>query len=148
MARQDIDVRAETAARPEDVFALLVDGATWPAWSPIGSFELEQEAPGGGEGVGAIRVFRTGRTTSRERVAEIVRDRRFSYVLLSGIPIRDYRADVDLTPTPSGGTSIRWHSSFVAKMPGTGGVIRRKLHAFIGECVRGLAEHAAARANA
>ncbi|HZR12815.1 MAG TPA: SRPBCC family protein [Acidimicrobiia bacterium] len=148
MAHQDIDVRAESSAPPEDVFALLADGATWPVWSPIGSFQLEEPARGGGEGVGAIRVFRTGRTTSRERVVEVVPDRRFSYALLSGIPIRDYRADVDLTRTPSGGTAIRWHSTFTAKIPGTGGMIRRKLHAFIGECVRGLAQHAAARANA
>lgn len=148
MARQDIDVTVETSARPEDVFPLLLEGSTWPAWSPLDSFELEREAPGGGEGVDAIRVFHTGRHVSRERVAEIVDDRRFSYVLLSGLPIRDYRADVDLAPTPSGGTSIRWHSTFVAKVPGTGGIIRRRLGAFIEQCARGLARYAAARTNA
>jgi hypothetical protein len=43
-----------------------------------------------------------------------------SYVLLSGFPFRDYRADVDLAPLPDGGTAIRWQSSFYAKYPGTG----------------------------
>ncbi|GAB3980315.1 SRPBCC family protein [Plantactinospora veratri] len=99
--------------------------------------------PGRAGGVGAIRIFRTGWLTSRERVVERVPDRRFSYELLSGLPLRDYRADVDLTPE-RGGTSIRWHSTFAARVPGTGWLYRRALHRFIGQVAAGLAAHAAA----
>ena len=143
MGRQDIRERAHSSAPPAAVYALLRDGATWPTWSPLGSFELQQEGRDGGESLDAIRVFRTGRTTSVERIAELVPDRRFSYELVSGLPIRGYRADVDLSPAPDGGTDIQWHSSFTAKVPGTGGLIRRSLGRFIGRCVEGLAAHAA-----
>ena len=145
MGRQEISERAHTSAPPAAVYALLHDGATWPTWSPLGSFELRQEGRAGGESLDAIRVFRTGRTTTVERVAELVPDRRFSYELVSGIPIRGYRADVDLTPAADGGTDIHWHSSFTAKVPGTGGIIRRSLGKFIGRTVEGLAAHAATR---
>jgi len=91
-----IDVRVSTTAEPRAIYELLCDGATWPTWSPLGSFELTRPGADAREGVGAIRVFRTGRVTTTERVAELVPDRRFSYELVSGLAIRDYRADVDL----------------------------------------------------
>jgi carbon monoxide dehydrogenase subunit G len=143
MARQHIDIRARAAAKPATVFALLRDGAAWPTWSPLDSFELEREGDREREGVGAIRVFRTGRRiTTRERIVEIVDNRRFSYVLLSGLAIRDYRADIDLEPDGDG-TVLHWHSSFRPKMPGFGWVYRRTLERFIGALVAGLVERAA-----
>jgi hypothetical protein len=56
--------------------------------------------------VGAIRVFITKVSRAREEIVELIPDRRLSYVLLSGYPFRDYRADVDLEPTGDGGTVI------------------------------------------
>ncbi|MGZ4754443.1 MAG: SRPBCC family protein [Acidimicrobiia bacterium] len=141
MFEQRISAKAWTAASPESVYALLRSGATWPVWSPIDSFELEAEGVEGGESLGAHRIFRTGRATSREEIIELQPDRRFSYTLLSGLPIRSYRADVDLEPR-DGGTSIHWHSTFRAKLPGTGGIIRRFLDGFIQRCVDGLAAYA------
>ncbi|ROT27274.1 SRPBCC family protein [Micromonospora sp. HM5-17] len=143
MARQYIDVQVRTTADPASVYALLVDGAGWPSWSPLGSFELERPGEDEPEGIGAIRVFRTGRVTSRERVVERVPGRRFSYELVSGLPLRDYRADIDLTPDGEG-TLIRWHSSFVARVPGTGWFYRRVLDRFLRQCAQGLAARAAA----
>ena len=58
--RREFTVTTTTTADPRSVFALLKDGASWPTWSPIGSFRLERQDPSGGEGVGAIRVFTTG----------------------------------------------------------------------------------------
>jgi hypothetical protein len=143
MARQHIDVRVRTTADPDRVYELLVDGAGWPVWSPLGSFELERPGDDEPEGVGAIRVFRTGRVTSRERVVERVPGRRFSYELVSGLPLRGYRANIDLTPDGDG-TIIRWHSSFTARIPGTGWFYRRVLDSFLRRCAEGLAAHAAA----
>jgi hypothetical protein len=147
MALKKIDVTEQSAADPAAVYALLRAGKTWPTWSPITSFELKQAAPGGEpEGLDAIRIFRTkqaiGTTTSVERIVELVPDKRFSYALLAGLPLRDYRADVDLTPT-AGGTSIHWHSTFRPAVPGTGWFYRAVLQAFIRRCARGLAQHAA-----
>lgn len=142
MGVQRIDVSASTTAPAAAVYALLRDGASWPGWSPIGSFELESPGEQGGESLGAVRVFRSGRITGRERIVELVPDRRLSYVLLSGLAIKDYRADVDLTEGP-GGTAIRWRSSFRAKVPGMGGIYRRTLTTFIQRSADGLARASA-----
>jgi uncharacterized RmlC-like cupin family protein len=141
VARQHIDIRVRSAAAPAAVYALLIDGASWPTWSPIDSYTLERTGPDEPEGVGAIRLFRTGRVKSRERVIERVPDRQFSYELVSGLAIRDYRADVRLAPDGSG-TQIHWHSSFDAKLPGTGRLYRRTLDRFIRRSVDGLAARA------
>jgi hypothetical protein len=140
--KQEIDERAWTAADPDTVYGLLAKGATWPVWSPIGSFELQQEGDGEPEGLNAIRVFRTGRTRSVERLVELRSGRRLSYTLLEGLPLRGYRADVDLEPA-DGGTNIRWHSAFEPKRRGTGWIYRLVLAKFIRQCVKGLAAHAA-----
>ena len=142
MAIQRVDARARTAASPKVVHALLRDGATWPEWGTVDTFALERTGPDGGESVGAIRQFRTGRLyRMREQIVEIVPDQRFSYALLSGLPLRGYRADVDLTPV-DGGTDIRWHSTFHAKVPGTGWLYRRALQRVTERFVQGLADRA------
>jgi Polyketide cyclase / dehydrase and lipid transport len=144
MGEQHIDARAWTAASPAEVYELLRAGATWPVWSPLDSFELEREGPDGGESLGAVRIFRTGRATSHEEIVELQPDRRFSYALLAGLPLRGYRADIDLEPR-DGGTAIHWHSTFHAKLPGTGGLFRRFLGQFIQRCADGLATYASER---
>ena len=141
MGEQVISRRAWTPAPPSTVYGLLRSGRTWPVWSPIGGFELEREGDEGAESLGAIRVFHTGRTRSREEIVELVPDRRFSYALLSGLPLRGYRADVDLEPR-DGGTAIHWCSRFHPKVAGTGWLFRRVLGGFIQRCVDGLASHA------
>jgi polyketide cyclase/dehydrase/lipid transport protein len=138
MGQQVIHKVATTTAAPDVVYELLADGSTWPGWSPLGSFELLEPGDGLPEGLGAVRRFTTGRRQSTERVVERQPGRQLSYVLLSGLPLRDYRADVLLTPE-TGGTTITWHSTFRSKVPGTGGLYRRALSTFIGQCVEGLA---------
>jgi hypothetical protein len=139
---QVIDITEETSADPASVYALVRDGAVWPTCSSLGSFELESEGETEREGVGAIRVFKTGPYTSRERIVEIVPDRRFSYEMLSGLPLRGYRAEIDLTPAGTG-TRIHWRSTFHAKIPGTGWLYRLTLHRLIKGIVHGLATTAA-----
>jgi hypothetical protein len=143
MGQQMIDVRVRANASPAALYALLRDGATWPVWSPIGSFELRSEGAAEPEGIGAIRVFRTGRVTSVERIAELVPDRRFSYELEHGLPITGYRADVDLD-TDGDGTTIHWHSTFQGKVPGTGWFYQLVLSRFIKRCAEGLAAYVVA----
>nr|WP_158893756.1 SRPBCC family protein [Amycolatopsis anabasis] len=143
MVQKHIDVEVTTAAEPAVVYALLRDGSSWPVWSPLGSFELAREGSGEPEGLGAVRVFRTGRFTSWEEVVELVPDRRFSYALRHGLPLRGYRADVDLTPEGTG-TRIRWHSSFRPGIFGTGWFYRWFLGRFIARMADGLAAHSVA----
>jgi uncharacterized protein YndB with AHSA1/START domain len=136
-------VTAVTAAPPERVFDLLADGNTWPTWSPIERFELEREGDPPPDGVGAIRVYRRGRTVGRDETTELVPGRRFAYRSLSGLPVRDYRGQVELE-SRGDGTLIRWSSSFDAKVPGTGALLRRGIAGFLQDCADGLAAHAVA----
>ena len=150
MGRKQIDVVVESPAEAGAIYDLLVDGASWPRWSKFDSFELERPGEGGGDGsLGAVRVFRLGRRiTSREELVELVPGRRYSYSYLSGLPIVDYRADVDLTPSPdetggTGGTTIHWHSSFRPKFVGTGWLYRLVLQRFIRDTASRVAAYAA-----
>lgn len=142
MRRQLIDITTRTSAAPGAVYALLTDGGTWPDWAPIDSLELEREGAGRREGIGAVRVLRRGRTEGRDTIVELVSDRRFSYTHVSKLPVRDYRADVDLEPD-GGGTRIRWRASFTATVPGMGPLLRVALGRFLRQCAEGLAEYAA-----
>ena len=139
MGLQVVDHELTTKGSPADVYALLIDGSTWPEWSPIGSFELERAGAGTPEGVGAVRIFSTGRVRSKELVVVAKPNELFSYVMVSGLAIRDYQAVVTLLPRDDGGTVIRWRSTFKAKIPGTGWIYQRQLSAFIGSAVNGLA---------
>ena len=141
MRRQLIDVTTSTAAGPAAVYELLTNGGTWPDWAPIDSFELEQEGAGRPEGIGAVRVFRRGRTEGRDTIVELATDRSFGYTHVSKLPIRDYRADVDLEPDGSG-TRIRWRASFTPTVPGMGLLLRLALGRFLRQCAEGLADHA------
>jgi len=142
MNEQVIDHTVASAATPGAVFDLLADGSTWPEWSPLGSFELIEPGDGTPEGLGAVRLFTTGRHKSRERVVERRPGEVFSYALEAGLPLRDYRAVITLT-SADGGTAIRWRSTFRAKVPGTGWLYRWQLDKFIGQTVAGLAAAAA-----
>lgn len=142
MAQQEIDVTATSPAPPAAVWRLLGDSATWPQWAAIDA-HAEERAATAPDGTGEIRVFTTGRVKVREEIVARVPERRLSYALLSGLPVRDYRADIDLTPTADGGSSIRWHTTFASKVPGLGGILRRALEKATRGFVAGLAEHAA-----
>ena len=140
MALQDIEIRATPRAELAAVWRLLGDSSTWPAWTPIDSFDLER--PGGEDGLGEIRAFKNGRYRIREEIVERRPEERLVYVLLSGLPLRDYRAEIDLTPQ-AGGTEIRWHTTFAPKVPGTGPLFRRGLGKVTQQFVDGLVEHSA-----
>jgi len=129
MRRRHINVAAQSRASVGEVFGLLANGASWPSWSPIESFELERPGTTAPEGSGAIRVFRRGRTTGRDEILEVIPNRRLSYASLSWLPVGNYRAEVDLEATDTrGGHSLAffvrsrglgdgvdprmWHSSF------------------------------------
>ena len=134
---QEIDERAHSSAPPERVFELLSDARSWPEWGPFDSVVVE-----GSPGLGEERRFTTGRVRNHERVVAYEPPRLFAYELLAGLPIRDYRAEVTLSPASDGGTDIRWHSTFSGKLPGLGWFVGRRLRAFIAETAEALARGA------
>ncbi len=143
MALTTIETEHTTDAAPEAVWALLADVTTWTDWGVWDVARLRSADPSGGPGVGAVRELRVERTRSIEEVVVFDAPRRLEYALVGGnIPVRNYRGTVTLEPTPSGGTTIRWASSFRAKLPGTAGMIERKLRPFIQDTARRLGDAA------
>ena len=131
----------DSAAPPERVWALLADARSWPEWSPFDAASLEREGSPVSDGVGAIRRFTLGKRVTRECVVAFEPPNWLAYQILSGVPLRTYRADVTLHETPTG-TTIRWQSAFVPLVPGTAWMIRRRLQAFIEDIARRLARRA------
>ncbi|MCO5989686.1 SRPBCC family protein [Actinoallomurus spadix] len=134
---------SHSPASPHLVFAALVRAAAWPSWSPIDAVELE----GGGDSedrqqVGDTRIFRTGRAVSRERIVELVPDRRFGYENVGG-PFRSYRGTVELAVAPRGGTDITWSAVFEPKLRLSGPFWRWYLTRFMRRMADGLASYAA-----
>ena len=144
MARQAFVVHAHSPAAPDAVFDVLADSTRWSEWAgPLirrSSWEREGSPETGG--VGAIRRLGSARVFSREQIVEYDRPGHLAYVILSGQPVREYRADVALTPS-AGGTDIRWEATFWPRVPGTGRFVRWYLAKIVG----GLARNLAARAG-
>lgn len=135
----EIDLQREIKASPASVFRLLGDSSSWPRWTAIDSFE--PITPPAADGTGEVREFRTGRVLVRERIVERIPERRLVYELLSGLAVRDYRAEIDLEPV-GGGSRVSWHTTFKPKLPGTGWIYRRALEKATRGFIDGLAAQA------
>jgi hypothetical protein len=110
---------ARSRATSAAVFSLLKDSDTWPRWSLFDSSDVERAGNDERFGVGAIRTFSTRVSKSREQVTELIPNQKLGYVLLSGLPLRNYQAVVRLSSPESGGTLVNWTASFQCRY-GTG----------------------------
>jgi hypothetical protein len=114
-----LHVEAEGVARtagPEVVWELVANAASYCEWGPWSASGYQ--SPGGQPAdPGVIRWMRYGRTTTVEKVLESERGRRLVYTVVKGIPVRNYRAEVALTPEGQG-THIRWSASWDRTRPG------------------------------
>ena len=131
-----------STAAPEDIYRLVKNSAGYPFWSMIDSFELAKPGRDEIHGVGAQRIFRTGRKVMLEEIVEVVPDRLVAYTLLSGFPMRDYRAETVLEGLPEGGTRISWRCSFYPKYWGTGWFWWLVMYFVLRDFVRALARTA------
>jgi uncharacterized protein YndB with AHSA1/START domain len=134
-----IDISATSSAPPEVIFEHLARAEAWPIWGPFPTSLRSVRARDGEpdpNGVGAVR--RIG--PAREEVVEYEPPKRYSYTMLAGFPMRDYRSDVTLEPR-DGGTAIHWQGRFEPKFPGTGPLTRLILTALLGGLARGVARH-------
>ncbi len=108
--------QADSSAPIETVWRLLSSVAAWPTWSRHKLARLEREGSPTPDGLGAIRVLGVNPAkpakVNREEVVAFDAPNHFGYLLLSGMPLDDYRADVTLTSIPGGGTRITWESRF------------------------------------
>jgi len=87
----------EIAAPAEVVFDVLTDHAGYAKLTPLRRSELERPGSPEPNGVGAIRKLTAVGPPLREEVIAFQRPGRFSYTLLSGLPVRDHVGTVELS---------------------------------------------------
>lgn len=128
---------ATSRADAEMIFKHLVVAEAWGEW---GSFPSRARRERAGDrspnGVGAIRAI----PPAREQVVEYDPPHRYAYVALSGLPLKEYRAEVNLEPRGPE-TVIRWDAVFEPRYAGTGPLMRRFLDRMLASFCRRVAEH-------
>jgi uncharacterized protein YndB with AHSA1/START domain len=135
--RLTIEARAHASADPHTVWALLEDVnryQDWGPWSESGYVEQPSASPHGPGAVRRLR-YRNRRAVTIEPVVEVEPGRRLVYDVTSGIPVRNYRATVELTPDRDG-TQVDWHATFDRTVRGR--LVRGILQHVYGEVVNRL----------
>ena len=124
MGRMNVEAEGTTRAAVETVWSLVSDANTYAKWGPWN--DGGYDPPGKGPSKpGSVQWFQfSRRTTSVEEVLEVDAPSRIVYTVIRGIPVKNYRAEVTLTPNP-GGTLIRWAATWDKTL--TGRLVHRKL---------------------
>ena len=133
MNQLHVEAEGVAQAAPEVVWELAANADRYPQWGPWSAGGYH--SPGDQDGVGAIRWFRYGRTTTVERVLESGPGRRQVYTVVKGLPVRNYRAEVTLTPEGQG-THIRWSATWDRTLGGW--IVHRRLRSLYPDIVRDL----------
>jgi uncharacterized protein YndB with AHSA1/START domain len=141
MAQLQLEAEANAKASPEAVWALVSDATKYPSWGPWSDGHYESPGQQSPHGVGAVQVLRSAQrylgryTTSVERIVEFEEGRRLVYTVIRGMPVRNYRGEVTLTPSAEG-TYIRWAATWDNTLLGR--MAWRGLRNFYPEMIAGL----------
>jgi len=135
----------EVAAPAETVFEVLTDHARYAELTPLRRSELERQGDPAPNGVGAIRKLTAVGPPLREEVIAYEPDTRFSYTLLSGLPVRDHVGTVELTPS-AGGTKVVYAVRTTPTLPLVGGAVVAGIKIGIKQLLGGVAKEAERRA--
>ena len=131
MTQVHVEAEGMAQAAPEAVWELVANAGTYSEWGPWSASGYQN--PGDhADGPGVIRWMRYGHTTTVERVLDAEKGRRLAYTVVKGIPVRNYRAEVTLTPEGAG-THIRWSASWDRTLPGR--IVHRRLRSVYPEVV-------------
>jgi uncharacterized protein YndB with AHSA1/START domain len=141
MPQLHVEAEATAKASPGAVWALVSDVTRYPSWGPWSDGHYTKPGKNSPRGVGAIQVLRSAQrymgrhTKSVEQILEVEDERHLAYTVIGGIPVRNYRADVTLTPD-AGGTRIRWAATWDDTLLGR--MAGRGLRAFYPDMMAGL----------
>lgn len=125
------------------VWSLVATTSRWPEWSGIPHASVERQGDPPPDGVGAVRRLGMGPLGSREEIVAWDPPHHMAYTILSGFPVRGYRAEVQLAPGPGvGETTVTWSGRYDARWPLTGPLVDGALRALMGRFVRRLCRHA------
>jgi uncharacterized protein YndB with AHSA1/START domain len=137
----------EIKAPPEVVFGVLTDHRRYSELTPLRKSELEREGADDPNGVGAIRKLTAVGPPMREEVIAYEAPSRFSYTVLSGLPVRDHVGTVELT-ADGGGTKMVYSLRTQPTLPVVGPVVIAAIKQAIKGLIGGVAKESERRAAA
>ena len=135
----------EIAAPPEVVFDVLTDHRRYAELTPLRGSVLEREGESDPNGVGAIRKLTLAGPPMREEVIAFERPSRFSYTVLSGLPVRDHVGTVSLEPEGEGRTRVTYALRTTPTVPLAGGVVVALIKQAIAQLLNGVSAEAERR---
>jgi uncharacterized protein YndB with AHSA1/START domain len=135
----------QVAAPPEIVFDVLTDHRRYTEITSLRKAELEREGDPAPNGLGAIRVLTVAGPPMREEVIAYERPSRFSYKILSGLPVRDHVGTAELKAV-DGGTEITYAVKTTPTLPLAGPVFMAVLKKAIRDLMGGVAKESERRA--
>ena len=135
----------QVAAPPEIVFEVLTDHRRYPEITALRKAELEREGEPAPNGLGAVRALTLAGPPMREEVIAYEAPRRFSYKVLSGLPVRDHVGTVELTPEGDG-TRIAYAVHTTPTVPFAGAVVVAFMKQGIKSLLSGVAKESERRA--
>ncbi len=137
----------EIEAPPETVFGVLTDHRKYSELTPLRKSELEREGEADPNGVGAIRKLTVVGPPMREEVIAYEAPSRFSYTVLSGLPVRDHVGTVELK-ADGGGTKMVYAVRTQPTLPVVGPVVVAAIKQAIKGLIDGVAKESERRAAA
>jgi uncharacterized protein YndB with AHSA1/START domain len=137
----------EVSAPPEVVFDVLTDHRRYAEITRLRQSTLEREGDPVPDGVGAIRVLAAVGPPIREEVVVYERPSRFSYKVLSGLPLRDHLGTVSLEPSDEG-TRVTYALKAIPTVPLAGKVVMIGLKRAVTELLNGVVSESERRAVA
>jgi uncharacterized protein YndB with AHSA1/START domain len=137
----------DIAASPETVFAVLTDHRKYSELTPLRKAELEREGETDVNGVGAIRKLTVAGPPMREEVIAFEAPSRFSYTVLSGLPVRDHVGTVELSAA-DGGTRMVYAVRTQPTLPVVGFAVIAAIRQAIKGLIDGVAKESERRAAA
>jgi uncharacterized protein YndB with AHSA1/START domain len=137
----------EIKAPPEVVFDLITDHRGYSEITPLRRVDLEREGDPAPNGVGAIRVLHAVGPPLREEVLVYRSPSRFSYKVLSGLPVRDHVGTVELTPEGEG-TRVVYAVRMNPTLPLVGRAVIAGVRQGVKQLLNGVASESERRAAA
>jgi Polyketide cyclase / dehydrase and lipid transport len=129
------------------VFDVLTDHRRYAEITRMRRSVLEREGEPAPNGVGAIRALHSVGPPLREEVIAYEPPRRFSYKVISGVPVRDHVGTVELTPEGEG-TKVVYALRTTPTVPVAGAVVVAVVKQAIKQLLDGIATESERRVPA
>lgn len=141
-----LDFSRTVAAPVETVWEVVADLRGMADFTRFRKIELEREGDPPPNGVGAIRVMHLVGPPVREEIIAFDPPRRFSYRLLSGIPVKDHVGTIELEPAGPG-TRMSYVLETTPAVPVVGFALVAVMRNMVESIASGIAAEAERRAR-